>query len=120
MSYIAPEAIEGRRPLDLRADVFSLGCTAFHRLTGTVPCTCISVALTSTHLNRPILRITERAPTPGTPESGSRRPGATSLSPNAITGPDRATRAAAKRGQTSAATSSAQPQLRVTPAPPWP
>ncbi|MGC5024951.1 serine/threonine-protein kinase [Tsukamurella sp. DT100] len=62
MSYIAPEAIEGR-PLDLRADVYSLGCTAFQMLTGTMPYTGTSVALMSAHLNRPIPRITERVPT---------------------------------------------------------
>lgn len=61
MSYIAPEAIEGR-PLDLRADLYSLGCTAFQMLTGTPPYTGTSVALMSAHLNRPVPRITERMP----------------------------------------------------------
>ncbi|MET9327914.1 serine/threonine-protein kinase [Tsukamurella sp. NPDC003166] len=36
MAYLAPEVIEGR-PLDNRADEYSLACTAFELLTGTPP-----------------------------------------------------------------------------------
>lgn len=54
MSYISPEAIEGH-PLDNRADVYSLGCTAFHLLTGRVPFAAGSVAaLMSAHLTHAV------------------------------------------------------------------
>ncbi|GAA4406078.1 serine/threonine-protein kinase [Tsukamurella soli] len=62
MSYIAPEAIEGR-DLDNRADIYSLGCTAFELLTGTLPYAGNSIpALMSAHLYRPVPPVTERAP----------------------------------------------------------
>jgi serine/threonine protein kinase len=35
--YIAPEQIQDTKRADIRADVFSLGCTLFHLLTGEVP-----------------------------------------------------------------------------------
>jgi serine/threonine-protein kinase len=36
VAYAAPEQLEGG-PIDRRADVYSLGCTLYHMLTGTVP-----------------------------------------------------------------------------------
>ncbi|MEA2450948.1 MAG: hypothetical protein QOG63_2880 [Thermoleophilaceae bacterium] len=36
IDYVAPEQLEGR-PLDARADVYSLGCMLYHALTGSVP-----------------------------------------------------------------------------------
>ncbi|MCV7194103.1 serine/threonine-protein kinase [Mycolicibacterium brumae] len=60
MSYIAPEAIEGRE-LDNRADVYSLGCSAFELLTGTPPYAATTIpALMMAHIAQPIPSITER------------------------------------------------------------
>jgi serine/threonine protein kinase len=35
--YIAPEQIRGKVNIDLRADIYSFGCTLFHMVTGRVP-----------------------------------------------------------------------------------
>ncbi len=35
--YIAPEQIRGELDIDARADIYSLGCTLFHMITGRVP-----------------------------------------------------------------------------------
>ncbi|WP_139057962.1 serine/threonine-protein kinase [Tsukamurella pseudospumae] len=52
MQYISPEAIEGE-DLDNRADIYSLGCTAFHLLTGQPPFSGRSItALMNAHLNQ--------------------------------------------------------------------
>ncbi|KXP00783.1 serine/threonine protein kinase [Tsukamurella pseudospumae] len=62
MLYISPEAIEGE-DLDNRADVYSLGCTAFHLLTGLPPYTGKSItALMSAHLTQLPPTMSEVAP----------------------------------------------------------
>lgn len=62
MSYIAPEAIEGRE-LDNRADLYSLACTAFQMLTGSLPYPAGTIpALMMSHLSEPIPSITARNP----------------------------------------------------------
>ncbi|CRZ17588.1 serine/threonine-protein kinase [Mycolicibacterium neworleansense] len=54
MQYISPEAIEGEE-VDNRSDIYSLGCTAFHLLTGQPPFTGTSIAATmSAHLTKPV------------------------------------------------------------------
>lgn len=54
MQYISPEAIEGEA-VDNRSDTYSLGCTAFHLLTGQPPLTGTSIASTmSAHLTKPV------------------------------------------------------------------
>ncbi|MET9326352.1 serine/threonine-protein kinase [Tsukamurella sp. NPDC003166] len=62
LAYIAPEALDGQ-PVDNRADVYSLGCTAFQLLTGSTPYTSASTAsLITAHLHHPVPRISERNP----------------------------------------------------------
>ncbi len=57
MQYISPEAIEGE-VVDSRSDIYSLGCTAFHLLTGQPPFAGTSIASTmSAHLTKPVPRI---------------------------------------------------------------
>ena len=54
MQYISPEAIEGE-VVDNRSDIYSLGCTAFHLLTGQPPFTGATIAsMTSAHLTKPV------------------------------------------------------------------
>jgi serine/threonine protein kinase len=54
MQYISPEASEGE-VVDNRSDIYSLGCTAFHLLTGQPPFTGTSIAATmSAHLTKPV------------------------------------------------------------------
>ena len=54
MQYISPEAIEGE-VVDNRSDIYSLGCTAFHLLTGRAPFTGATIAATmSAHLTKPV------------------------------------------------------------------
>ncbi|MGE2691485.1 serine/threonine protein kinase [Mycolicibacterium pulveris] len=53
MQYISPEAIEGEE-VDNRSDIYSLGCTAFHLLTGQPPFSGTSIAsVMSAHLTKP-------------------------------------------------------------------
>ena len=54
MQYISPEAIEGEE-VDNRSDIYSLGCTAFHVLTGQPPFAGSSIAaVMSAHLTKPV------------------------------------------------------------------
>ncbi len=62
MNYISPEAIEGDQ-VDNRSDVYSLGCTAYHLLTGRPPFAATTMtALMAAHLSRPVPAITSIAP----------------------------------------------------------
>ena len=62
MQYVSPEAIEGH-DLDHRADIYSLGCTAFHLLAGRPPYAGTSItALLSAHLSQDPPRISDVVP----------------------------------------------------------
>lgn len=62
MAYISPEAIEGDA-VDNRSDIYSLGCTAFHLITGQAPFTGKSMtALVSAHLNQPAPAVSQVLP----------------------------------------------------------
>jgi serine/threonine-protein kinase len=62
MQYISPEAIEGEE-VDNRSDIYSLGCTAFHLLTGQPPFAGSSIASTmSAHLTKPVPSISTVSP----------------------------------------------------------
>lgn len=62
MQYISPEAIEGA-DVDNRSDVYSLGCTAFHLLTGQPPFAGKTMtSLISAHLHHDPPSITDVAP----------------------------------------------------------
>ncbi|WP_228791789.1 serine/threonine-protein kinase [Nocardia puris] len=62
LAYAAPEQISGD-DLDHRADIYSLGCTLFHMLTGTVPFAGPSpAAVVSAHLFNPPPRVTAHDP----------------------------------------------------------
>ena len=62
MSYTSPEAIEGA-DIDNRADLYSLGCTAYHLLTGAPPYAGNSItALMSAHLTRTPPLIADQVP----------------------------------------------------------
>lgn len=62
MQYISPEAIEGE-VVDNRSDLYSLGCTAFHLLTGRTPFAGTTIAsIMKAHLAQDPPRISEVAP----------------------------------------------------------
>ncbi|WP_067542103.1 serine/threonine-protein kinase [Nocardia crassostreae] len=61
--YASPEQFELRADVDPRADVYALGCTFFHMLTGELPYQGGSTAqLVNGHLNGPIPRPSQRNP----------------------------------------------------------
>ncbi len=52
--YISPEQAHGRPDIDFRADIYSLGCTLYHMLTGRVPYEASDpVAVILKHVNEP-------------------------------------------------------------------
>jgi serine/threonine-protein kinase len=63
MAYAAPEVLAGR-PFDGRADVYSLGCSLFRLLTGTMPFPSGNgpAAVMMAHLHQPPPRLTDRMP----------------------------------------------------------
>ncbi|GAC56005.1 serine/threonine protein kinase PknB [Gordonia hirsuta DSM 44140 = NBRC 16056] len=62
LQYVSPEAIEGH-DVDNRSDVYSLGCTAFHLLTGQPPFAGKTMtSLISAHLNQDAPSISDVAP----------------------------------------------------------
>lgn len=54
--YIAPEQAEASQPADIRADIFSLGCTLFRMLTGRLP------FIGADAMEKILARVTEDAP----------------------------------------------------------
>jgi serine/threonine protein kinase len=53
--YVAPEQAQAPSSVDIRADIYSLGCTLFHMLSGTTPFPGTSVVeVITAHLNKPV------------------------------------------------------------------
>ena len=53
--YMSPEQAKGDKNIDFRADIYCLGCTLFHMLTGQVPYSCdTSMETMLQHLNAPV------------------------------------------------------------------
>lgn len=62
--YISPEQAEGRRDIDLRTDIYSLGATLYHLIAGAPPYTGESVfSLMTMHVSAPVPDIRELDPT---------------------------------------------------------
>ncbi len=58
--YIAPEQAENATSVDYRADMYSLGCTLFHMVSGTPPFKGDSpVEIILAHLNKPVPNLTK-------------------------------------------------------------
>jgi formylglycine-generating enzyme required for sulfatase activity len=69
--YVSPEQAQGKKDVDLRADIYSLGCTLFHLLTGQPPYdgdTAMAVMLK--HMHSPVANL--RQALPGCPETLAR------------------------------------------------
>ena len=61
--YMSPEQALGDRNIDFRADIYSLGATLYHMLTGTLPFDASTVmAIVSRHLRDPLPPASERNP----------------------------------------------------------
>lgn len=62
--YISPEQAQGAKDVDFRADIYSLGCTLYHMLTGQTPYTGdSSVAIIMKHVHDPTPAIFKTWPT---------------------------------------------------------
>ena len=69
--YVSPEQAEGKKDVDLRADIYSLGCTLFHLVAGTQPFQGDSaLAVMMKHVTAPVPEMT--AAWPGSPGELSR------------------------------------------------
>src|SRR6185503_19882395 len=64
MNYCAPEQFRDASRVDIRADVYSLGCTLYHLLTGKPPYSqrTTFAEVVQAHLNEPFPAITEMRP----------------------------------------------------------
>ncbi|HEV7402824.1 MAG TPA: bifunctional serine/threonine-protein kinase/formylglycine-generating enzyme family protein [Chthoniobacteraceae bacterium] len=66
--YISPEQARGEKTIDLRADIYSLGCTLYELLTGATPYRGTDpLTVMSMHLNSPppaIMKVLPRCPMP--------------------------------------------------------
>jgi serine/threonine protein kinase len=64
MSYCAPEQFRDASHVDIRADIYSLGCTVYHLITGQAPyCQRKTVAeIMQAHLHEPFPSLTETLP----------------------------------------------------------
>jgi serine/threonine protein kinase len=64
MSYCAPEQFQGASQVDIRADIYSLGCTLYHLITGKSPYwqrkTWVEVM--QAHLHEPFPKLTQARP----------------------------------------------------------
>jgi len=61
--YISPEQVQSTRDVDLRADIYSLGCTLYHFLSGQAPFEGNSaVAIMVKHINEPVPILKEAWP----------------------------------------------------------
>ena len=62
--YISPEQAEGKRDIDLRTDIYSLGATLYHLITGTPPYTGeSSISVMMKHVGAPVPDLREVDPT---------------------------------------------------------
>ena len=62
--YISPEQAEGKRDIDLRTDIYSLGATLYHLITGTPPYAGeSSISVMMKHVGAPVPDLREADPT---------------------------------------------------------
>lgn len=62
--YMSPEQARAERSIDFRTDIYSLGCSLFHMLTGQIPFSGDSaLAVAMKHIEEPVPSITQACPT---------------------------------------------------------